>query len=187
MAGQNRSFSGLAVMNDQQFNLTRAAEPERIVASIVNADFLRTLGVTPYVGRDFTLEEDRSPNSQVVLLSYELWQRQFHSDPNCLGRAAVFNDTPYTIVGILPRGFRFPDSYRPEALVPGGYSSPPEWNAQSYGILHVVGRLRKGVMPEQAAADFVYRRPPSRGRSSPFSSGPDAGEPHPARSLWRKN
>jgi putative ABC transport system permease protein len=151
---ENRSFTGLAVMNDQQFNLTRAAEPERIVASIVNAGFLRTLGVSPYLGSDFTVEQDRGGDTRFVLLGYELWQRQFRSDPACIGRTAVLNDLPYTITGVLPRGFRFPGSYRPEALVPGGYSSPPEWNAQSYGILHVVGRLRDGIRLEQAAADL---------------------------------
>jgi putative ABC transport system permease protein len=151
---ESHSFSGLAVTNDQQFNLTRAAEPERIIAALVNADFLRTLGVQPYLGRDFTPEQDRSGNTRFVLLAYELWQRQFHSDPACIGRTAVLNDTPYVITGVLPRGFRFPIGYHPDALVPGGYSSPPEWSAQAYGILQVIGRRREGMAPEQSAAEL---------------------------------
>ena len=83
---ETRAFSGLAAWNDQQFNLTRAGEPELVAAASVNADFLRVLGIQPIVGRDFDPAEDRPGNTQFVLLGYDLWQRHFSGDPHAVGR-----------------------------------------------------------------------------------------------------
>jgi putative ABC transport system permease protein len=147
-------FSGLAAWNDQQFNLTRAGEPEQIVAASVNAEFLHVLGVQPFIGRDFELTEDVTGHTPVVLLGYDLWQRHFGGDTTCLGRTVALNDRAFTIVGVLPRGFRFPGPLRAELLVPGGYSAPPDWNAKSVGYLGVFGRPREGVTPAQVRADL---------------------------------
>ncbi|MBZ5622559.1 MAG: ABC transporter permease [Acidobacteriia bacterium] len=152
---ENHAFSGLAAWNDQQFNLTRAGEPELVVAATVNADFLRVLGVEPMVGRDFDESQDRPGNTRFVLLGYALWQRHFGGNPNCIGRTVALNDVPYTMVGILPRNFLFPGGLRPELLVTGGYSGAPEWNAQSMGLLHVIGRVREGLPPAQVKADVA--------------------------------
>ncbi len=138
-------FASLAAWNDEAFNLTGAGEPERVIAASVNAEFLRTLGVAPYIGSDFEIDQDRETNQRFVLLGYELWQRHYRGDPSVVGRSAVLNDHPYTIVGVLPHGFRFPGDIRPELLVPGGYSDPPNWAAQMMGLLRVVGRPRPGV------------------------------------------
>src|ERR1041384_7969658 len=105
---ESHSFTGLAAWNDEQFNITRAGEPERVTAASVNADFLRTLGIAPLLGRDFELAQDRGTNTRYVLLGYEVWQRHFLGDPECIGRQVALNDEPYTITGVLPRGFRFP-------------------------------------------------------------------------------
>jgi len=155
-----RAFSGLAAWNDQQFNLTRAGEPELLQAASVNADFLRVLGVQPILGRDFDPAEDRPGNTHFVLLGYDLWQRHFGGDPDCIGRTVALNDAPYTITGVLPRGFRFPGDLRPELLVPGGYSAPPEWNAKNFGLLRIIGRPREGAPPAQVAAalEAIERR-----------------------------
>jgi putative ABC transport system permease protein len=149
-----RSFSGFAAWNDEQFNLTRAGEPERVVAASVNADFLRTLGVSPLLGRDFTVAEDQGIASRSVLLGYELWRRHFASNLAAIGRQVALNDAPYTIIGVLPREFRFPGDLRPELLVPGGYSSPPAWSADSVGLLQVIARLRSGVTPAQISDEI---------------------------------
>jgi len=153
--GETHAFSGLAAWNDEQFTLTRAGEPELVQAASVNADFLRVLGVQPIAGRDFDVAEDRPGNTHFALLGYDLWQRHFSGDPHCAGRTAVLNDEPYTITGILPRGFRFPGSLRPDLLVPGGYSAPPEWNAMRMGLLHIIGRPREGVAPAEVQADLA--------------------------------
>jgi putative ABC transport system permease protein len=151
---ENHAFVGLAAWNDEQFNLTRAGEPELVAAADVSADFLRVLGVEPILGRDFDLSQDRPGNTRFVLLGYQLWQRHFGGDPNAVGRTVALRDLPYTIVGILPRDFLFPGDYRPELLVPGSYSGAPEWNAQSMGMLHVIGRLREGLRPVQVESDL---------------------------------
>jgi len=151
---ETRAFSGLAAWNDQQFNLTRAGEPELVIAASVNADFLRVLGIHPILGRDFDTAEDRPGNTRFVLLGYDLWQRHFGGAPHSIGRTVALNDALYTIAGVLPRGFRFPGDLRAELLVPGGYSAPPEWNAMSMGLLHIIGRPREGLPLAQVAADL---------------------------------
>ncbi len=152
---ESHAFSGLAAWNDEQFNLTRAGEPELLPAATVNADFLRVLGVTPMLGRDFDTSQDRPGNTRFVLLSYPIWQRHFAGDPAVVGHTAVLNDAPYSIAGILPRGFRFPGNFQPELLVPGGYSGPPDWNAESMGLLRVIGRVGEGLTNPQIAADLA--------------------------------
>jgi putative ABC transport system permease protein len=152
---ESHSFAGLAAWNDEQFNLTRAGEPERVTAASVNADFLRTLEVAPFLGADFTPEQDHGMNTRYVLLGYDLWQRHFGGDPAAVGRQVALNDTAYTVVGVLPRAFRFPGGLRPELLVPGGYSDPPDWTAHALGLLRVVARPRGDVSEARMMQDLA--------------------------------
>src|SRR5215208_2409353 len=102
----SRSFEGFATYVPQSVNLTGAGtEPERVV------------GVEPARGRAFTAEEDAQGGGQVVLLAHELWQRRFGADPEIVGRSLTFNGEPYTVIGVMSEGFRFP-TYAPEVLLP---------------------------------------------------------------------
>jgi putative ABC transport system permease protein len=152
---ENRAFADLAGWNDQQFNLTGVADAERIVAASVNAGFLKTLGVSPFLGRDFELEQDRGADKRYAMLGHELWRRVFRGDPAVIGRQLKLNDAPFTVVGILPPGFLFPGDIRPEVLVPGGYSDSPDWGASQVGLLRVVGRPRPGVTKAQMREDLA--------------------------------
>ena len=145
----------MATWNDEQFNLTHAGEPELVQAASINADFLRVLGVEPILGHSFDVSQDRPGNTRFVLLGYQLWQRHFAGDPATVGRTVALNDTPYSISGILPRDFRFPGDFQPELLIPGGYSTPPEWNAESMGMLHVIGRIKDGLTAPGIVADLT--------------------------------
>lgn len=152
---ESHAFSGLAAWNDAQFNLTRAGEPELLAAASVNAGFLRVLGVQPLLGRDFEESEDRPGDLRYALLSYLLWQRHFAGDAAVVGRTVVLNDRPYLVTGILPPGFRFPGNFQPDLLIPGGYSTPPDWNAKNMGLLRVIGRSRDGWNLAQVEADLT--------------------------------
>jgi len=144
----------LAAWNDDAFNLTGANEPEQVSGAEVNAAFLDVLGVSVLLGRNFTLADDQLVKNRVTLLTYQLWNRQFNKDPRCIGRTVLLNEKPYEIIGILPETFHFPGYYRPDLLVPGGYSTPPNWGANTMGLLTVIGRLEQGRSVDQAIAEL---------------------------------
>jgi len=156
---ENRAFTGLVAWNDTQLTLTGAGDPERVTAAQVSADFLSVLGVNPAVGRDLRKNDDRSGAAQVAIVSDALWRRHWNGDRSVVGRAAVLDNAPVTIVGVLPPDFLFPGDMRPDLLVPAQLGDQPEWSAKGVALLKVTGRLKPGVTPEMAAADLdrVFR------------------------------
>jgi putative ABC transport system permease protein len=100
-------FDQHAVFTRREWSLTEAGDPERIRGELVGARYLATLGVTPRVGRDFTADNDRpSGENAIVLISHELWQRRFNGEADVIGRVIRLDARPFTIVGVLPSGFR---------------------------------------------------------------------------------
>ena len=99
----------LAQMGGQvawQFNLSAAGQqPERITGVRVSRDLLPALGVNPMLGRLFTAEEDAPGGPHAVVISYDLWRNRYQSDPALLGKAIALDGAPYTVVGVMPRGF----------------------------------------------------------------------------------
>src|SRR5918911_1308140 len=73
-----------------------------------NTAFFPVVGVEPARGRAFLPEDDAEGGGRVAVLAHELWQRRFGGDAEIVGRSLVFNGEPYTVVGVLPEGFRFP-------------------------------------------------------------------------------
>jgi putative ABC transport system permease protein len=148
-------FTGLASWNDAAYNLTGAAAAERVSAAQVSSNFLEVLAIHPAIGRDFATT-DRA----AAIITDTLWRRQFAGDAAVIGRPALLSNTPVTIVGVLPPGFRFPGDLRAEVLVPDDSPNPPDFHARRIGGLHGVGRLRAGETAARAAADLdaVSRR-----------------------------
>lgn len=135
------AFESLAVYNTTGFNLSGRAEPQRIRAAVVSAEFFPLLRVRPAQGRLFLTEEYSPSGGNTVLVAEDFWRRSLGSDPHQLGRALTLNGKPYTIVGILPKTFRFPskiDLWTPYQLAPGG-------DDRGSNFLRVLARLRPGT------------------------------------------
>src|SRR5215208_5026062 len=155
----SRSFEGFATFVPQSVNLTGAgAEPERVVGAFVTSSFFPVLGIRPARGRAFTAEDDAQGGGQVALLAHELWQRRFGADPEIVGKSLTFNGEPYTVVGVMPAGFRYP-TITPDVLLPA-QKWPNYKVARSFHGCWVVGRLRPGVTREAAQEELraVARR-----------------------------
>ena len=75
------------------------------------------LGVRPLLGRSFTREESAADITNVVMLSYPLWQREFSSDPEIVGKRITLNETPQTVIGVLPPSFDFGSIFAPGTRV----------------------------------------------------------------------
>ncbi len=149
---QQSVFEEMAVFNRGNYNLTGAGEPERIQAGQVTASLFTTLRVQAARGRVFTAEEDKPGGPPVVVLGHGLWQRRFGGDPQIVGKTLSFNDRAYTVIGVMPEGFRFPS--RVEMWVPvGQLSDQAGWkNRGNHPGLYGVARLKPGGTIEQARA-----------------------------------
>jgi predicted permease len=131
-------FSGSGV------NLTGTGEPEHLRSLRVSADFFRTLGVQPVLGRGFTEDEDRPGGPNAVVLSYALWQRRFGRDTG----ATRLGGELWTVVGVAPANFTF----APTADVWTALRAQPNPNDQT-NVISVLGRLRPGISYAQANED----------------------------------
>ena len=150
----NQSFEHIGVYNRGSYNLTSAGEAERIVAAQMSADLFTILKVGPLHGRVFTNDEDKPGGTPVVVLSYGLWQRRFGGQMSVLNQPITMNNKSYTIIGVMPETFFFPN--RAEMWVPvGQLSDQTSWKERgNHPGLYGVGRLKQGVSFQQAEADL---------------------------------
>lgn len=161
---QSRAFESIAGHGFALLNLSAAGRPDALYGARVSADLLPLLGVSPLLGRYFVPAEDQPHHDQVIVLSYDLWQRRFGGDPSIVGRAvrlAGQRTQDYVVVGVMPPGFNFPLNIPSAVNVPThqmAYWIPFGVDAlrQSRDGVRclVVGRLRPGVSLAQAQADL---------------------------------
>src|SRR5215208_3165648 len=105
----NSVFTDVAAWGNDTWsaNLTGNGEPERLQGVQVSANLFQTLGVTAARGRTFMAEEDQPGAARVVVISDDLWQRRFGSDPEIIGRPIMLNGVAYDCLGVMPADFRF--------------------------------------------------------------------------------
>ncbi|MGA2076316.1 MAG: ABC transporter permease [Terriglobia bacterium] len=134
----------------EQNYLTGPEGSERVHAKEVTEGFFRVLGVTPTLGRAFSVAEDRPGGNRVVIISHALWQTRYGSDPGILGKKLILNGKSREVIGVLPARFRF--SIVPEDLwLP--FQANLDEGAGGY-YLHALGLLKPGVRLPQAQADM---------------------------------
>ncbi len=105
---QNRTLAGMAAYSGDDVTLIEGAEPERLQGEAVSPALFPLVGVRPLLGRAFDAEDENPGREPAILLSWEFWQRRFGGDRSILGRAIAFEGGKKTVIGVMPRGFRFP-------------------------------------------------------------------------------
>src|SRR5882762_1847998 len=157
---QAHSFTGFAAYALNRYHISGKEGPDETRAALTTANFFEVMGVTPVLGRPLQASDD---HERVVLLGDELWRRRFNGDRNVIGKTIDLNAETFTIIGVMPPSFRFPtpaielwSSLAPIYNLPGGSrSSIGDWvNNRSLRGYRVVGRLRDGVVVEQAQAEM---------------------------------
>jgi putative ABC transport system permease protein len=151
---QSHSFESLEATRGATITLTGAGEPERLNARFATAGMFPLLGIGAHAGRTFRPQEDRAGGSPVVLLSYGLWQRRFGGAADAIGKSINLDAQPYTIVGVLPKGFELlqpADLFLP--FTPWASTLPDDRNWHP-GIIPV-GRLKPAATIEQARTEMV--------------------------------
>src|SRR5437763_210009 len=149
---QNQVFDNLAAVNVANYSLTGQDKPERILGARVSASLFKVLGVLPALGRGFTSEEDRHGRHQVAILSQGLWERRFGRDPGILGKTITLDAESYTVVGVMPAGFQFPNA-ETELWTPIAFA-PYELSNRSGHTMTVIGRLKPNITVERADAEM---------------------------------
>jgi len=102
---QTTLFESVTTFNSYTPLISGTGEPARVNGALVGDDFFNVMGTQPFLGRGFLAEEQNEGKDQVVVLSYELWQRQLNGDPDAVGKTILLNLRPHTIVGVLPQNF----------------------------------------------------------------------------------
>ena len=196
---QSKSFEAMGAFLGDSFNLTGSGEPMHLDGMRVSSGFFPALGVTPALGRTFTASEDQPGQEHEAVLSNGLWRQRFGADPRILGRAIELNGLAYSVVGVMPPGFAFPQANemppiftfprQPQVWVPIALNRGPMIPAES-SELAAVARLRAGVSVAQAqdemnvmAKDLERQYPRAKGwfnaKVTPLSSqiAGEAGRP----------
>jgi putative ABC transport system permease protein len=127
-----------------------SATPLRLICYSVEANFLRTLGIAPALGRDFTREDDQPHAPPVALLSFPIWQNRYGGDARVIGQDVIVDEERVKVVGVLPKGFEMPQTGLGDILMPARLDATKPRAANSSAFLRTFGRLREGVSIQQA-------------------------------------
>ena len=151
----NHVFADLAAADQYRtVSLTSQRQSESMRAAAVSPNFFSVLDVTPQLGRTFVAGEDQPGQDHVVVLSHELWERQFGSDPSVVSRTIRLNRENYTVIGVMPASFRLmgftPQMWTPLALTPADQTAA----AHRERSLYLFARMKPGATIEQARAEF---------------------------------
>ncbi len=148
---QNHVFDPLVAFLNSGFVLTGQGEPEMLSGMQTTDGFFRLTGVEPALGRAFRGEEFEAGKNRVVILSHALWQRRFEGSPEVLDKAVTFSGESYTVLGVMPKGYRIPqgaDLLAPLTLTPDMLSH------RGSHYLVAMGRLKPGVTLQQAQSEM---------------------------------
>ena len=148
---QNQVFTDMVAIRYANAAFTGSQSPEEVLGRRVTPNFFDVLGVQPAIGRPFTAEEDAS-RRKVVVLSYPLWKRRFGGDASFIGRSVLMDGEATTVIGVMPRGFFFPDR-QTEYWVPASFT-PEDLARRTRHNLEVVARMKPGVTVTRAQHDM---------------------------------
>jgi macrolide transport system ATP-binding/permease protein len=148
----NRVFTSLDVYRPDRFTLRGASGAEEVAGARVSDGFFRTVGVEPFLGRDFRSGEDLPSAQQTVLLSYKTWRTRFSASKSALGQTLTLDGVPSLVIGVLPPGFHF------APVASADYWTTLHWGYKDsrYGApFYGVARLKNGVSVASAYADLT--------------------------------
>lgn len=151
-----QSFTSVGAFQNEDFDLSSGGEPERVTAARLSASIFPMLEIRPLLGRTYIEQEDK-PGTHVAVLSYGLWQHRYAGRATIIGQTIELDRIPYTVIGVMPKNFRFPlpgpkYNNRPAELwIPMAFTSD---ELQSFAYSDsVLARLRPSVTFNQAQAD----------------------------------
>ena len=150
---QATSFETIAASRYNYDNLTRVEKPTSLTGSLVTQDYFRVLGEKAFIGRTFTREDAAANAKPTVLLSYDLWQKQFCGRREIVGETVTLDDVPHEVIGVMPRSFKDPFNISSEwRLFPNEGGENAVANSRFWGV---IGRLKPGVPVSTVQAELA--------------------------------
>ncbi len=151
---ESRSFSDMGATRSDDFNFTGNGEPEHLAGEYASASLFPTLGVRPFMGRNFLPQEDRQGAACAVMLSYGFWRGRLGADPNILGNVLTLNAMSCAVTGVLPPDFPFREGA--QVYIPiEQYSAIQLRSRENHPGISVIGRLKPGITMEAAQAEIA--------------------------------
>jgi putative ABC transport system permease protein len=151
MRAQADAFSDVAGMSYRSITLTDGEEPLRVQGELVSWNLFPMLGVRPHIGRTFRPEEDAPGAPGAVIIGYDVWERRYAADSSVIGRPLSVNGQPHVLVGVMPKGFMFPESE--EAWVP--ITPLLEGHARDTREVAVIARMKPGIDADAATTQLA--------------------------------
>ena len=154
---QTRTFesvAGVAFQGASEQALRDRGHPIAVTGIPVTGNFFPTLGVTPVLGRTLLPSDDVPGAAPVMVIGYGFWQRYFGGDPAAVGRVLERNGENFTVVGVVPRGFEFPQAAEFWIPVHAAFPEEAQKRSSGYVIYDLVGRLRPGTTITEAGKDY---------------------------------
>jgi len=150
-----QSFERMAIFGSSSYNLSGDSGqlPERIESVRVSADFFPILGVKPAYGRVFHSSDDQPQAEATVVLSWGLWKRRFGGDPSILGGEILLDGSRYTVIGIMPAWFAYPDAQTQGWTAFHHEILPKDLTALDNHSFQAIARLKPGVSMQQALTE----------------------------------
>lgn len=153
VAAQTRSYEALAAQTYYYVNLTKSGTPALLTAAQVTADYFKVFAVSPLVGRTWSADEAKPGAAPVVVLGQRLWETQFGGRSDLIGQTILLDDTPTTVVGVMPKSFSDPWS-NAELFLPMPLGADVV-QSRSSRYWSTFARLAPGVTLEQANAELA--------------------------------
>src|SRR3954468_9832401 len=150
---QVTSFDAFAATRYNYDNLTGIAKPTSLTGSVVTQDYFKVLGESPLIGRTFTKEDGAASAKATVVISYDLWQKQFGGRRELVGQSVTLNDVPTEVVGVMPRTFK--DPFNVSSLwriLPNEGGENAVANARFWSA---IGKLKPGITRSTAQAEMT--------------------------------
>jgi putative ABC transport system permease protein len=148
---QATTLSDIAAYAGRSIAITEGDEPERLQGELVSGNLFPMLGIVPQIGRLIRADEDKAGAAGVVLLSDGLWRRRYLSDSTVLGRVISINNLPYTVIGVMPPRFQFPQN----AQIWLPIAPMLHDDARDVRSVSMVGRLKPGASIAQADREIA--------------------------------
>src|SRR2546430_11320688 len=147
---QATTLEGFGTTSSATMILSDGEKPDRYLGAFITADAFSFLGIKPVLGRTFRVEEDRQGAAPVALVGYEIWQNHFGSDANIVGRVVTINGKRVTVVGVMPKGWRFPEAS--DLWMP--LQIEEKENARGNFNYACFAKMKRGVSIEQARPEL---------------------------------
>ena len=147
----NQVFDHVAGEADRPMGFTGPGESFRVSGHAVSPSFFSVVGVPPRLGRGFLPEEEQSARSHVMVVSHAFWRKRLGGDPQAIGRSLTADGADYTVVGVMPAGFRH-DPWQKDDVTAWVPLVPDPPRADAY--ITAWGRLKRGLDVERARSDM---------------------------------